>query len=249
LPGAALLMGAFLLHFFLSLFSLYSRSTLRMPLWEGTQITLGVLIFPLILVHIVGTQGAGHIIGFRPTYEYVIFTIWVSNPILGLQQSIMLVIVWGHMCMGLHYWLRLKNWYSRWSPFLLGWAVVLPVTALLGFVRIGRELDRSHARSSEIQERVFGLFIQAEPELVANLYALENNLYAIFGVLILLVFAARFIRRLYRNRHGVYRLSILDGRTLPPLRGKLSSKHFASPEFPTRQSAVVAVAVRRVGCM
>jgi len=94
LPGAALLMGAFLLHFFLSLFSLYSRSTLRMPLWEGTQITLGVLIFPLILVHIVGTQGAGHIIGFRPTYEYVIFTIWVSNPILGLQQSIMLVIVW-----------------------------------------------------------------------------------------------------------------------------------------------------------
>ena len=219
-PGAAFLMGAFLLHFFLSLFSLYSRSTLRMPLWEGTQITLGVLIFPLILVHIVGTQGAGHIIGFRPTYEYVIFAIWVSNPILGFQQSIMLVIVWGHMCMGLHYWLRLKNWYSRWSPFLLGCAVVLPVIALLGFGRIGRELDRSHARSSEIQKRVFGPFIRAEPELVANLYALENNLYAIFGVLIVSVLVARFIRRLYRNRHGVYRLSILDGRSLTAPEGQ-----------------------------
>ena len=185
-----------------------------MPLWEGIQITLGILIFPLILVHIVGTQGAGHIIGFRPTYEYVIFAIWVSKPILGFQQSVMLIIVWGHMSMGLHYWLRLKTWYSRWSPFFLGCAVVLPVIALLGFVRIGRELGKSHAQSTEIQERVFGPFIKAEPELVANLYALENNLYVIFGVLIVSVLIARFIRRLYRNRHGSYRLSIFDGRTL-----------------------------------
>ena len=96
----------------------------------------------------------------------------------------------------------------------------MPVIALLGFVRIGRELDRSHAQSSKIQERVFGPFIKAEPELVANLYALENNLYAIFGVLIVSVFVARFIRRLYRNRHGVYRLSILDGRTLTAPEGQ-----------------------------
>ena len=62
LPGAPILIGAFLLHFFLSLFSLYSRSTLRIPVWEWAQIALGILIFPLILVHIVGTQGGGHII-------------------------------------------------------------------------------------------------------------------------------------------------------------------------------------------
>ena len=96
LPGAAILLGAFLIHFFSSLFSLYSRSTLRMPLWEAVQITLGILIFPLILVHIVGTQGAGHLIGFQPTYEYVIFAIWVSDPILGFQQSVMMLIVWSH---------------------------------------------------------------------------------------------------------------------------------------------------------
>ena len=185
-----------------------------MPIWEWTQIALGILIFPLILVHIVGTQGAGHIIGFQPTYEYVVFAIWVSDPMLGFQQSVMMMIVWSHMCMGLHYWLRLKAWYARWSPVLLGCAVVLPVTAFLGFARVGRELNQSHAHSSEIQERVFAPFRKAEPEVLANLYTLENNFYAIFVVLVMSVLIARFVRRLYRNRHGVYQLSIFNGRTL-----------------------------------
>ena len=214
LPGVGIIIGAFLVHFFLSLFSLYSRSTLRMPIWEAAQITLGILIFPLILVHLVGTLGAGHMIGFQPTYEYVIFAIWVSDPAQGIQQSIMMMIVWSHMCMGLHYWLRLKPWYSTWAPLLLGGAVFLPVTAFLGFARVGRELAIKNSLSSEIQKRVFEPFLKAEADLVANLYAIENNLYVIFGILVASVLIARFIRRLYRNRRGVYRLSLLEGRIL-----------------------------------
>ena len=57
--------------------------------------------------------------------------------------------------MGLHYWLRLKNWYSRWAPVLLGGAAILPITAFLGFARVGRELAQSHSQSAEIQKRVF----------------------------------------------------------------------------------------------
>ena len=187
LPGVAVILGAFSLHFFLSLFSLYSRSTLRMPIWEGAQITLGILIFPLILVHIIGTLVAGHMIGFQPTYEYVIFAIWVSDPALGIQQSIMMIIVWSHMCMGLHYWLRLKSWYLRWAPLFLGGAVFIPVTAFLGFARVGRDLAISNSISPQIQKRVLEPFLNADPKLVANLYTIENNFYVLFFVLLAVI--------------------------------------------------------------
>ena len=214
LPGVAVILGAFSIHFFLSLFSLYSRSTLRMPIWEATQISLGILIFPLILVHIMGTLVAGHMIGFQPTYEYVIFAIWVSDPSLGIQQSLMMIIVWSHMCMGLHYWLRLKPWYVKLFPLLLGSAVFIPVTAFLGFARVGRDLAIKNSISSEIQNRVFEAFSRADPNLVANLYTIENNFYVLFIVLLASVFIARFVRRQYRNRRGIYKLSLLDGRSL-----------------------------------
>ena len=67
-PGALIIILAFAVHFSLSLATLYNRSTLRMPVWEATQIGLGLLIFPLLLAHVIGTQGMAKIIGFAPTY-------------------------------------------------------------------------------------------------------------------------------------------------------------------------------------
>jgi adenylate cyclase len=53
------LLLAFLTHFLLSLFALYRRSSLRVPLWET---------FQMILIHVIGTAIAGQIIGFDTTY-------------------------------------------------------------------------------------------------------------------------------------------------------------------------------------
>jgi len=213
-PGGPILLAAFLLHFFLSLFSLYSRSTLRMPLWEATQIGLGILIFPLILVHIIGTQVAGQMLGFEPTYEYVISAIWVSDPIRGVQQTFMMFIVWAHMCMGLHFWLRLKDWYRKWTPVLYAIAILLPVLAFLGFARVGRELTLVYERTPEFLERVFGPIIRSDPDMMADLSRLEPNIAIIFAILIVSVFVGRFVRMVYRNRHGTYQVKIPDGRTL-----------------------------------
>ena len=57
--GESLLIGAFLLNIFLSLFSLCNRSTLRKPASERPQIGLSTLIFMLNLVNIIGTLAAG----------------------------------------------------------------------------------------------------------------------------------------------------------------------------------------------
>ncbi len=212
-PGGPLLIGAFLLHFFLSLFSLYSRSTLRMPVWEATQISLGILIFPLILVHIIATQAAGQLFGFEPTYEYVIAAIWVSDPIRGMQQTFMMFIVWGHMCMGLHFWLRLRPWYKKWTWLIYGSAILLPVLAFLGFARVGRQLTQIHETTPDYLERVFDPIIRSDPNMIADLSRLEPNIAIIFAFLIVSVFVGRSVRMVSRNRHGTYKVTIPDGRT------------------------------------
>ena len=106
--GESLLIGAFLLHFSFSLFSLYSQPTLRMPVWKATQIGVSILIFPHSLVHIIGIQTAGQLMGFEPTCKYIIAATWVSDPIQGMQQTLMWFVVGGHVCMRLHFWLNLQ---------------------------------------------------------------------------------------------------------------------------------------------
>ncbi len=208
--GGPILLIAFLTHFFSALFSLYRRSTLRMPIWEAVQISLGILIFPMILIHVIGTAIAGEVIGFDTTYEYLISVLWIANPVRGVQQSIMLLIVWGHLWVGLHYWLRLKKWYQNWFIFIYAFAVTLPVLSLLGFVRIGRQLEQAAASDPNFMSRVFKPVNDYGAESIGNLLGFEFIGWYVFGGLVLSVFIARFIRRLYRNRHGVYQLSITD---------------------------------------
>jgi len=212
-PGGWILMAAFLTHFFLSLFALFSRSTLRMPLWEGVQIGLGLLIFPLILVHVIGTAVVGALLNFDPTYEYVITSIWVADPIRGVQQTFMMIIVWGHVCMGLHFWLRLKAWYRKWVPFFFGAAILIPVLAFLGFARVGRQLSEVALDDPDFFKRVYAPLRDHE-YMMEDLSALEPNILYIVFALILSVFVARVVRHFYRSRHGVYHLGVPDGRSL-----------------------------------
>ena len=41
---------------------------------------------------------------------------------------------------GLHFWLRTKAWYDRWSPLLLVLAVMIPTVALTGWMEGARRL-------------------------------------------------------------------------------------------------------------
>jgi len=212
--GGPILMLAFLTHFFLSLFALYRRSTLRMPLWEAVQIGLGILIFPLILIHVIGTAIASQVIGFDTTYEYLIAVLWIAKPMRGVQQSLMLLIVWGHLWVGLHFWLRLKAWYQDWFIVIYAFAVVTPILALLGFARIGRQLDQVNASDPNFLNRVFKPVNDYGAESLSNLLGFEFIGWYVFGGLVISVFIARFIRRLYRNRHGIYRLILDNNMTL-----------------------------------
>ena len=146
--GTVLLYGSVLVHIALVMRSLYRRRTLVMPFREALQIVLGLLIPLLIIEHVVATRISSQIMGTPDVYAFVIRSLWINAPMNGLRQSIALVVVWTHGCIGVHFWLRYRPWYDKVAPFLLTFAILLPVLALLGFASTGRILASEPPQSS-----------------------------------------------------------------------------------------------------
>ena len=115
--GTIVLAAAFLTHVTLNLTKLALRSTWRMPVWEAVQIALGLCI-PLLLVYHAAYMRSAHVIdGSETAYFDLLSGLWNNGA---LQQSTLLLLVWTHGCIGLHYWLRLGRFYRRIAPVLLG---------------------------------------------------------------------------------------------------------------------------------
>jgi len=219
--GEAILFAAFLTHFFLALWTLYTRSTLRMPAWEAIQILLGLLIFPLLLVHIVGTSGVRHLLDYEPTYEYVIAALWIADPMRGVQQVIMAVVVWAHLCVGLHFWLRMFAWYRTALPYVYAAMILIPVLALLGFANIGRTLAEQAEMDPGFLPRLFApIFVPSMADMVSHLKVVEPNGWLVFALLIVSVLIARTVRHYWRHRHGSHAIRLPDGRTLDAPHGQ-----------------------------
>ncbi len=207
--GTFLLYGALLLHYLLSLHALYRRSHLRMKPWEATQLGLGLLIPPLLIGHVVGTRLLHEILGVDISYEMTVTTLW-RDDWLTLRQILVTLIVWTHLVVGLHFWLRLKFWYPRWLPMLYPIAVLLPLLALLGFIRAGLEVDQLAVTPGWV-ELLFAPITNADPQRLALLGEIKFVALTIIWGLLFLVLAARWIRYAYYNRHGAYRLCYPSG--------------------------------------
>ena len=135
-PGTVALYGALIVHPIFALLRVAQRRTFRMPVREMLQIALGLAI-PLLLVdHIVGTRVMGSLFHLDESYHAVLRRLW---PSLRLAQSLLLLLVWTHGIIGLHFTLRGRDGYARWrDPFLLA-AILIPILALIGFAVGGRE--------------------------------------------------------------------------------------------------------------
>lgn len=134
--GTVVLYGALIVHPFFALLRVAQRRTFKMPAREMLQIALGLAI-PLFLIdHIVGTRVMGSFFNLDESYRAVLRRIW---PGLAVTQSLLLLLVWVHGIIGLHFTLRSRDGYQRWrDPFLLV-AILIPVLALIGFAVGGRE--------------------------------------------------------------------------------------------------------------
>jgi len=101
-----------------------------MPRWEATQIILGLAIPFFLFPHIVNTRIAHSVFKVEDSYLYEFVRLWPESAAV---QSLLLVFVWVHGCLGLHYWLRLSDGYQKALPVLRVLAAAIPVLALAGF--------------------------------------------------------------------------------------------------------------------
>jgi adenylate cyclase len=134
--GTVALYGALIVHPVFALLRVAQRRTFRMPAREVLQIVLGVAIPLLLIDHIVGTRIQGSLFGQDESYRAVLRRLW---PGLAVSQSLLLLLVWTHGVIGLHFSFRAREAYARWrDPFLLA-AILVPLLAIIGFSVGGRE--------------------------------------------------------------------------------------------------------------
>ncbi|HEY0275147.1 MAG TPA: adenylate/guanylate cyclase domain-containing protein [Paenirhodobacter sp.] len=143
-PGAVLLYGALATHLMLTLQALYRRRTLVIPPGELLRLILGLLIPYFLAEHVISVRLNDLLYGIHLNYTDVVRGMWITTPVLGVQQAVALVVVWTHACIGVTFLLRFRPGWRTVAPLFLGAAVLLPVLALLGFAMAGRTLSDRH---------------------------------------------------------------------------------------------------------
>jgi len=199
--GTLLLYGSFFTHAGVALFSLWQRRTLKMPLWEAVQLVAGLFTPLLLAAHISGTRGLHDFAGFEPTYSTTLNVLWVVAPWRGWVQSLALVVVWTHACVGLHHWLNLKPPYQRLIHLAFSFALILPTLAFAGYISAGMGVRELTQKAGWVKQILADArFDPAMPNLVAQW---ETLLQLTAVILIALILLARLLRdrlRVFRRR-------------------------------------------------
>src|SRR5271170_7699792 len=213
-PGTALLVGAFLVHLGNALWSIYIRRSLRLTRWEWAQLSLGLCIPLLLTFHVVATRIAEELLDVTTYYNTVFIVQWLLFPWLGALQMLAVVAVWGHACIGIHYWLRTKPWYPQWRPLFFSFGLLLPTLALAGYVTGGNEVLREAKADPD-----FASSSLEDSNLTAAASAEINRMvYIGWGIcfgLVLLPFAGRGIRNWNYRRRKPPMLAHPSGRVVP----------------------------------
>ncbi|MBX4924607.1 adenylate/guanylate cyclase domain-containing protein [Rhizobium binae] len=195
--GTAVLYASVLIHMGLVLRAIYMRRSLVMPKGESAQIVLGLLIPLLLIDHVIGTRIAHELYGYIDDYETVVEQLWIRNPANGARQVLGVIAVWFHGCIGIHFWLRYRQWYAGSAPLLLALAILVPVLSVLGFVEMGRTLaDPSYQLTTNPYEVNLNAHYLHDPEVRARIATVRAGLYGAFSASLLLVVVARARRRL-----------------------------------------------------
>jgi len=200
-PGAILLYVALTIHLSLGFWALFERRQFRWTVMEATQLGLGLSIPFLLATHIVGTRVALSLFGTDKGYEQELFKFWAGPPPDGALQAVLLLVVWIHGCIGLHFWLKLKAGYARAKNLLLSFAVLLPTLALLGYYQGGRQILRLAGNTSWRGENLTPDHV-GTPAQNAHLVDVRNETLAAFAALLAAAILARWLRRLREHWVG-----------------------------------------------
>ena len=203
-PVNAALYTAATIHFSLGLWALYKRRHFHFSIAEISQLVLGLSLPLWLASHFGAMRVAGWLYGVAaPDYALPIFAWWVEES-QTIAQTGLLLVAWGHGCIGLYFWLRMKPFFQWAAPILLSLAVLMPVLALLGVYQGGREvIDLAQERAWRVQHLTYVTRAQAD---IINGITLFYFPIAYAGAIVL-VFVARGVRALRERGSGMITLS------------------------------------------
>jgi adenylate cyclase len=196
--GRVILVMAVLTHIGLGLGKLAARRTLKMPAWEWLQIGTGVLVPALLIPHVAAINYFASQTDYFYSYTSVAYALWPGNA---LWQSVLLLVVWLHGCIGVNYWLRTKPWYASAQPALLTVAIALPLLALTGFLSAAREAHTAFATPAALAKARSELN-WPDASTVTAMAKVRDGAWMIYaGILI-------FTAAIYAARRGVARRAL-----------------------------------------
>lgn len=200
LMGTVILYGAFAVHMTLALARLAARRSLRLPPWEIAQTALGLIIPAFLVTHIVHTRAAHEIYAVNDEMGYIM--VLLHGTLDGWKQAFLLLVVWAHGCIGLHFWLRARAWWRRSLPALTGAAVLIPAFALAGFLVEGRRVSMAFAEL-ETRQTMIAQFNFPDQAAFRQLLVYTNVTLALFAAILCAVGGFLIYRILQARRRSV----------------------------------------------
>lgn len=217
-PATALLYLAFLVHIGLGLWSLYDRQSLKMSWMEALRLALGLAIPGLLLIHVLATRLAHELYGVNDSYTYVLLNDFHADLPSAVQKLALILAVWLHGCIGLHYWLRLKAGYGSWQWALYGLAVLLPTLALTGYWTAGRQIAALAQDPAWLAEAARTIDY-ADAAEAAVIRGLADGLFWFFAGAGVVFAGLRPLREQFRRRLGRVQLRYPGGRRVTVPKG------------------------------
>lgn len=215
IAGSVLLYGAFLVHITLALVKLARRGTLRMPFWEAAQIAMGLFIPVLLVAHLIHTRNAHELHAVNDTLSYIMLLLY--NTADGWKQSLLLLVVWVHGCVGMHFWLRGTAWWRRTQPLLIASAALVPAFALTGFLVEGRRITAAFADPDQ-QGELIEKFNFPDGETFGALIELTGQMRWVFGIIMAMV-AVAYLVKYVRARKRSVRIAYIAGSEITAPKG------------------------------
>lgn len=215
--GQILLYGSFLFHTVIAFRSIYRRASFRISVWQWIQLILGLSILPLLAGHAVGTRGFHIVGGIDPNYYYVVTTM-VLKPLVQYKLMILLLVVWIHMAVGLHYWLRGRSHYAGILPYAYALVILIPGMAYAGLFSMTREAAGWVDNSDRLRE-IYAPVNRMDGGDIAFLFGLEIKVIITLAIILLAVISARQTRLWWLRRKGTYFITGNDGLQVRGLTG------------------------------
>ena len=216
-PGLVLLYGSFLFHATIALRSIYRRSSLRLSLWQWLQLLLGLSILPLLVGHAVGNRGFDLLGELDPNYYYVT-TSMLLKPVFIVKLVTLILVLWIHMVIGLHYWLRIREAYPRVLPYAYTLVVLIPALAYVGLFNMLQQAS-GWIDDQQRLDQIYAANIAMDSSDVEFLRGLETQAWIVMAALLILTLVARQIRLWHQARQGTYSITHNDGRKSRALNG------------------------------